>query len=94
MKGEEYNPDMSLFPDVESFKNVITPKNNDMKYVGMLDMSNPIPVERIKPYDGTSIDGIRVIFKKNRIIIKFKIHLKITVRYNFCGCCRCCSSFV
>lgn len=38
-----------------------------MKYVGMLDMSAPIPLDRIPPYDGTSIDGIRVIFKKEKI---------------------------
>ena len=67
IKGDVYDPDTSLFPDVESFKNVITPKDSRMKYVGMLDMSKPIPMDRLTPYDGTSIDGIRVIFKKNKI---------------------------
>ncbi|MCR4798338.1 MAG: aldolase catalytic domain-containing protein [Lachnospiraceae bacterium] len=67
IKGDAYDPNTSLFPDVESFKNVITPKDSHMKYVGMLDMSNPIPLERLTPCDGTSIDGIRVIFKKNKI---------------------------
>lgn len=67
MKGDNYDPNKSLFPDVNSFKNVITPKNPNLKYVGMLDMSAPLPKDRITPNDGTSIDGIRVIFKKNKI---------------------------
>lgn len=67
MKGDKYDPNKSVFPDVNSIKNVITPKNPNLKYVGMLDMSAPLPKERITPNDGTSIDGIRVIFKKNKI---------------------------
>lgn len=38
-----------------------------MKYVGMVDMNAPVAKEKIAPYDGTSIDGIRVIFKKDKI---------------------------
>ena len=60
IKGDSYDPDKSVFPDTESFKNVILPKNPNLKYVGMLDMSAPVPKERIRPCDGTSIDGIRV----------------------------------
>ena len=67
IKGETYNDDVSVFPDTDTFKKVITPKSNTMKYVGMIDMSAPVAKEKIAPYDGTSIDGIRVIFKKNRI---------------------------
>ncbi|MCR5195275.1 MAG: aldolase catalytic domain-containing protein [Pseudobutyrivibrio sp.] len=67
LKGDVNDEDSSLFPDVESFAEIIAPKNEKVKYLGMLDMSNPIPLERISPYDGTSIDGIRVIFKKNKI---------------------------
>ena len=67
IKGDVYNPDKSVFPDTESFKNVILPKNPSLKYVGMLDMSAPVPKDRIKPCDGTSIDGIRVIFKKDKL---------------------------
>ncbi len=67
MKGNQYNAEYSLFPDTKSFLSVIQPKNSDVMYVGMLDMSNPIPLERIENFDGTSIDGIRVIFKKNKL---------------------------
>lgn len=67
MRGDTYNPQYSLFPDAESMKNIITPKKKECMYVAMLDMSDPVPLERIQPYDGTSIDGIRVIFKKDKI---------------------------
>ena len=67
IKGDTYDPDKSVFPDVQSIGPMIQPKSKDMKYVGMLDMSAPIPLDRIVPCDGTSIDGIRVIFKKNKV---------------------------
>jgi len=67
IKGDDYNPDRCVFPDIDSFKNVIQPKCENMLYVGMLDMSAPIPLDRITPFDENSIDGIRVIFKKDKI---------------------------
>ncbi len=67
LKGEVYQPDRSVFPDIRSAANVIRPKVPGLEYVGMLDMSDPIPLERLEPRDGTSLDGIRVIFKKNRL---------------------------
>lgn len=66
LKGESYDPDIAKFPTIESFKNVIVPKSPDLVYVGMLDMSDPVALESLTPYDGTSIDMIRVIFKKNK----------------------------
>lgn len=67
LKGDHYNPDKSVFPDIASFSQVITPKAEGLEYVGMLDMSDPVPMERLTPNDGSSIDGIRVIFKKDKI---------------------------
>ena len=67
LKGDSYDPDIAKFPTVESFKNVILPKSPDLVYVGMLDMSAPVALESIPPYDGSSIDMIRVIFKKNKV---------------------------
>ncbi len=66
IKGDNYDEDRSVFPDTESFKSVITPKADGLLYFGMLDMSAPVPLERIKNCDGSSIDGIRVIFKKDK----------------------------
>lgn len=72
IKGDVYNPDRSVFPDTESFKNVLDEKKKDVCYLGMVDMSDPIPIDRISPYDGSSIDGIRIIFKKNRLEEAYK----------------------
>lgn len=67
MKGDDYDKERSVFPNIESITPMIQPKAETMIYVGMLDMSAPIPLERLTPCDGTSIDGIRVIFKKDKI---------------------------
>lgn len=67
LKGFSYQPDQSLFPNVESIKTVLTQKNQNVLYVAMLDMSEPIPISGITYNDGTSIDGIRIIFKKDKI---------------------------
>ena len=72
IKGDSYDPDKSVFPDTASIANVIAPKAENLRYVGMVDMSAPIPIERITPYDGSSIDGIRVIFKKDKIELAYE----------------------
>lgn len=64
MKGENYDKNRAVFPDIESFTEMINPKDPNLMYVGMVDLSDPVPIERIVPYDGTSVDGLRVIFKK------------------------------
>lgn len=65
IKGDEFSKDRSVYPDLECIKELICPKDPNTTYVGMIDMNAPIPLERIKPYDGTTVDAIRVIFKKN-----------------------------
>ncbi len=72
IKGTDYNPDRSVFPDVASISRVIQPKDLGLKYVGMVDMSAPVALDKVPPYDGTSIDGIRVIFKKEKIEEAYK----------------------
>lgn len=72
IKGDTYDPNKSVFPDIQSISGMICPKDENLMYVGMVDMSAPIPLERIVPYDGTSIDGIRVIFKKEKIDLAYK----------------------
>ena len=67
IKGDKFNPNRSVFPNIETIIEMIQPKSSGMLYIGMLDMSAPIPLDRLIPYDGTSIDGIRVIFKKEKI---------------------------
>lgn len=67
MREQAYNPNQSLFPTIESFRNVIEEKKKDVLYVGMIDMGAPVSLENIIPYDGTSVDGLRVIFKKSKM---------------------------
>lgn len=67
LKGDSFDEDRAVFPDFESLKTMIQPKDKKMLYVGMLDMSAPLPLDRIPQYDGSSVDIIRVIFKKNKI---------------------------
>lgn len=90
IKGHTYNADISMFPDTDSFKKVITPKSDTMKYVGMIDMSSPVSKDKIAPCDGTSIDGIRVIFKKDKIeealeYCKYVQHQGYFLSVNFVG---------
>ena len=57
-----------MFPDVKTIKNAIPEKSPDVMYVGMADMSSPVPFEeRFLPKDKDSIDGVRVIFKKSKM---------------------------
>ena len=90
LKGATYDPNRAIFPTIDSYKDVITPKNPNMKYVAMLDMSNPIPLELIPKYDGTSVDGIRVIFKKDKLKEAYEYCKKIQelgyfISVNFVG---------
>ena len=66
IKGDTYDPDRAVFPDVASIADAIAPKQPELSYVGMVDMSAPVPVSRLIPKREDSLDGIRVIFKKDR----------------------------
>ena len=67
LKGDSYDENKAMFPDIKSIENVLKPKHDNLKYVGMLDMSSPIDKKCITVYDNKSLDMIRVIFKKGKI---------------------------
>ncbi len=67
MREQAYNPNQSLFPTVQSFQKVIEGKKNGVLYVGMIDMGNPVSLDTIPKCDHTSVDGLRVIFKKSKL---------------------------
>ena len=67
LKGDTFDEDRAVFPDLDSFRTMIEPKQENLLYVGMIDMSAPLPLDRIPPYDGTSVDMFRVIFKKDKL---------------------------
>lgn len=90
IKGDSYDADKSLFPDIQSISEIIKPKSDKMLYVGMLDMQAPIPIERLIPRSKDTIDGIRVIFKKDKIDLAYKYCEKLQelgyfVSVNFVG---------
>ena len=66
IKGDTYDPDRAVFPDVSAIAKAIAPKQPELMYVGMVDMSAPVPMERLVPKREESVDGIRVIFKKDK----------------------------
>ncbi len=67
MREQAYNPNQSVFPITESFKNVIGKKKKDVLCVGVIDMVAPVSLKNIIPYNGTSVDDLRVIFKKSKM---------------------------
>ena len=67
IKGDTFDKDSTVFPDIRSMTPVIAPKSKGLIYAGMIDMSAPIPIERITDRTEDSIDAIRVIFKKDKI---------------------------
>ncbi|PEL07018.1 aldolase catalytic domain-containing protein [Bacillus sp. AFS017336] len=64
LRDVAYDNDTTIFDDVEKIKEVIQPKNRSTTYVAMIDQPF-ISIDKIKEYDGTSIDGIRLTFHDN-----------------------------
>lgn len=64
IRDVEFTNNRSIFNDVETMKEFINPKNRNITYVGMIDQPY-IPIDRVKEYDGTSIDGFRLTFHEN-----------------------------
>src|SRR5574344_798162 len=71
IKDEPFSNDRTVFPNIQCIEQFIQPKSPKMLYIGMIDAGNPVPIENIIPYDGKSIDAIRVIFKKDKIDFAF-----------------------
>jgi 4-hydroxy 2-oxovalerate aldolase len=67
IKDQPYDKNQTIFSSLEDIREMISPKHPNMMYVAMIDMGAVFPVEKIPPYDGTSVDALRIIFKKNKI---------------------------
>lgn len=63
----DYNKNYSLFDGNKSVRDMITPKNPETKYTGMIDMGRPIPLEKLGKRVEDGFDTFRVIFKKSKI---------------------------
>lgn len=66
LKSGAFDKNRSLYGSVEAVKNVIGKKNPNLMYVAMIQYGT-IANGEITPYDGTSIDGIRVTFHEYEI---------------------------
>lgn len=66
MKSNAQNPDASLFGNVQQIQKVIGKKNENLMYVAMIQYG-AITNEEISPFDGKSIDGIRLTFHEHEI---------------------------
>jgi len=66
MKTVPYNPDKTLFCAISDFIPFIPTERRQSKYYGMIALGD-YAIEDLPDFDGKSIDGIRVIFKKNKI---------------------------
>lgn len=67
LKGDVYDPEKTIFPCTDDCKKVLEGRSSDVLYFGMLDMSAPVSKDKIKPRSADGIDGIRVIFKKDKL---------------------------
>ena len=66
LKGDRFDPDRAVFPDVGSAMRAVGEKQAGLLYLGMADLSAPIPPDRFPPCGPGTLDGIRVIFKKEK----------------------------
>lgn len=67
LRDVKYDKDYSLFNGNDSVRDMITPKNPNTKYVGMIDMGRPIPMDKLGNRVPEGFDVLRVIFKKHKI---------------------------
>ena len=79
IKDEHPNKDRTIFPSVDSINEMVTRvrDGHSSRYVGMVDMGCPVPLERITPYREGGLDIIRVIFKQDRIQEGFEYTKKV-----------------
>lgn len=67
IKDTNYDPDRAVFPNVSTMNSILPQESTNVKYVGMVDMSKPIPLSSIPAREKEGIAAIRVIFKQDKI---------------------------
>jgi len=76
LKSGEFFSDKTLFGSVEAIRSVIGEKNPNSMYVAMIQYGKFAP-EELAPYDGTSIDGIRLTFHEYEIEPSIEVAKKL-----------------
>lgn len=64
LKDEDYNKDRTIFNDERQIEKIIHPKQENIDYAAMVEVLNPLPIEKLVPKSDTSVDIIRVIVWK------------------------------
>ncbi len=72
LKSGAFDKERSLFGSVEALRTVVGNKNPNLMYVAMIQYG-AIDISEIAPYDGTSIDGIRLTFHEHEIEPAFEL---------------------
>ena len=67
IKDVVYDPNRSIFSGNGDFSHIIEKKEESVIYFGMADMNSPMPLDKLGKRVPGGFDGIRVIFKKNKI---------------------------
>lgn len=63
IRNVKYDDNSSVFTSVEDIKQYLSPKKGDVLYSAMIEYHNHVE-NQIIPYDGTSVDVIRITFRK------------------------------
>lgn len=66
-KDEPYNYNRTVFNDVNQFVALVKEKKPNLEYAAMIEVVNPLPLEKLAPCDGTGADIIRVIVWKRML---------------------------
>lgn len=66
LKDEPYNQNRTVFNDMNQISDLILPKKDNVKYAAMIEVVNPIPLNKITPCSKDTVDIIRVIVWKTK----------------------------
>lgn len=66
LKNEPHQKDSTVFSEVEQVREYLPEDRGSTSYVLLADYSR-YDADRLTPYDGTSVDGIRACFFKNEL---------------------------
>ena len=67
-----YNDKTSIFSSTSEIENIISPKNSNSMYVAMIELHNYYS-DMLDIYNGKSVDGIRLTFRKNEWVEAKKV---------------------
>lgn len=84
LEDELYQPDRTIFNDMEQVKPFIGKKRPGTLYSVMAEVATPIPVEKIAPADPDGPDLIRVIIWKNKHAADGSLVDMLPESYEYC----------